>query len=282
MTFHAPLAVVHKATANDYFRRAIDTPEYRDAVALRQHAIERRNNLPPVTSPPTSTRIDDLDAWLTAVANNRAADQEREAIDLALAEVINRSEAAIAAQVDVFPDRVLSALSIDLDDLMTEVAAAVTKLKGASTATEVITAGVGDTWNELTASRQEYDQIRDAQKFVMADEMSRHSSDYWAEDPLASRLVIRNIDDIYPSWKNGATNAFTVSGTAPDPRPWPLNDRTAQLVWLCTSDAEVWLPTFDDIEELQQELHRKRNPMPKVIPGRPDKASPKRTVARIG
>ena len=95
----------------------------------------------------------------------------------------------------------------------------------------------------------------------MADEISRHASHYFNDDPHASRLFIRNIDSVFPGWLDGATTTFSMSGARPDPRPWPT-DPVAQLVWLSSSAAEVWLPTFAQLEQLQQELHRKHNPEP--------------------
>lgn len=280
--FHQPLAVMNKAESNTYLRAAIDTPEYRQAVALRADAMNRRANLPAAVTPTEPTSVDQLDDYLDAVTRAHAAERERELQHNALTAVINRCEATFAAQIDVHTDRILATLSADLADLMTNVDKHVTRLDGAYTAAQVIAAGAGDTWNELTALRRDYDQIRDAQKFVMADDMARHASRHWYDDPMASRLVIRNIDDLFPEWRDGGSTTITIGATTPEQRPWPVNDATAQLIWLSTSAADVWLPTLQDLEELENELRRKRNPTPAVIPGRSDKPTRKRRpVARI-
>jgi hypothetical protein len=271
VTFHQPLAVVQKAKTNNYFRRAVDTQEYRDAVALLETALQHRSSLPAVNLPPQQPdRPAGLDDWLTAVATAKAAEQDREIRFNALTSLISICHNQIAAVVDVMPDRVLHALATDMAELMSQVDDAVGRLGGARTANEVIAAGVGDIWNELRQLRKSYDQLRDAQAFVMADEMSRHASTYLYDDPHASRLFIRNIDDVFPAWRDPGPSTITLSGAPPDPRPWPT-DPIAQLVWLSSSDAQVWLPTFGQLEQLQAELHRKRNPAPEVVPGRPDK-----------
>jgi hypothetical protein len=186
--------------------------------------------------------------------------------------VINTCNSRIAALVDVDPDQVLAALGAEMSELWrVRIAEAVAALNGATTPDEAHIKGVSDEWNALRPLADADDQLRDAQAFVMGDEMHRHQSDYFYEAPLASRLCIRNIDDIFPAWNDGGS-AITLSGTPQDPRPWP-SDRIARLVWLSTSAAEVWLPTFAQIEQLQRELHRKFNPEPEpeVTQRRPDK-----------
>ncbi len=102
---------------------------------------------------------------------------------------------------------------------MAEVGTAVEKLCGASTPSEAITAGTSDAWSELTGLREQYDVLRSAQWFVMGADASRYVSRFWAEDPLASRLCIRNIDDIFPAWRDGASSTFSLSSEPQDPRP---------------------------------------------------------------
>jgi hypothetical protein len=269
---HEALAILHKAKSNPFFARAVSTEDYRTAVALREQAMSHRANLPAVNAPPEPTNTDGLDDWVNAVSRARVAEQDGEYRYNALTSVINTCNSRISAVVDVDTDQVLGALSDQMTDLMADVDTAVAALNGARTASEVIAADVGDAWNELRSLRASYDLLRDAQIFVMQDAMASHASYYLYGDAHASRLYIRNIDEVFPGWQTPDTSSVSLVAPPPDPRPWPTDDPVAQLVWLSSSNAEVWLPTLHDLAVLQQELHRKHNPEPaQVQPGRRDK-----------
>src|SRR5690349_4300150 len=135
---HEALAVIRKARINEFFARAIDTDEYRNAVALREQALERRTTLPAVNPPTEPTAPGELDAWLNAVTETRAAEQTRELQYNALTSAINTCDARIAAVVDLYPDEVLTALAADMTALLANVDTEVSKLNGARSPSEAI------------------------------------------------------------------------------------------------------------------------------------------------
>lgn len=146
----------------------------------------------------------------------------------------------------------LRSLSRDMDALMRDLAATVDQLGGATTPREVIAAGVGDAWNQLGGLRRQYDDLRQAQQLAMDAELARYQSNY-LNDPHANDAWIADLDTIFPDWrdKKGATRIVVtaIGTTEPDPRPWPVDDPTEQLVWLA-SNAQVWIPTHRQLDEL--------------------------------
>ena len=70
-----------------------------------------------------------------------------------------------------------------------------------------------------------------------------HRSNYLLDDPLATDTTLRNLDQIFPAWREPDTTHTTLSDAPQaDPRPWP-QDPISQLVWLATSEAQPWVPT---------------------------------------
>jgi hypothetical protein len=90
--------------------------------------------------------------------------------------------------VTVETDRILGYLSEALTTVMDQVADVVEHLDGARTPQQVIDAGVGDAWRELSPLRDEYDQIRTAQEWAMSGDLQLTSprSKYLLDDPLAT------------------------------------------------------------------------------------------------
>ena len=171
----------------------------------------------------------------------------------------------------VDPDR-LRSLSHALAGVMEDVAAAVERLGGARTPREVIAAGTADAWNELGALRDAYDQIREAQRWVVGAEWSFSQSSY-LDDPHANDHYLARLDLVFPAWNIKSTKLFVLSGPEPDPRPWPTSDPVEMLVWLSTSGAQPWVPTRRQLENLRAERRRRLNPPPKRTP--PPSDSPK-------
>ncbi|WCS20127.1 hypothetical protein MML61_10120 [Mycobacterium marinum] len=248
-------AVIQHAD-NPYYGKAIRrNPHFAEAIELRQKAIAARGELlmQRPKSPPSPTTVDDdLHGWLNAAASAAAAEAEWSARDQALAQLIAQCEARIQG-VGMDRDAILRSLQVDLDALIERAAAAVQRLNGARTPTEVIAAGVGDAWNELAALRSDYDQIRQAQDSAMtgAPEMSMARSAYLIDDELASDAAFSNLDDIFPSWRNRTPSPPVGFSPNWDDRaqPWP-KDPVAQLVWIVTSGAQPWTPTTSQLNEL--------------------------------
>jgi hypothetical protein len=91
-----------------------------------------------------------------------------------------------------------------------------------------------------------------------------HRSDH-LDDPLASDVIIRNLDELLPTWRDPDTR-FAMQGTPPDRRPWP-EDSVEQLVWLINSGAEVWLPTASQLAKLHTERRHRIDPPADGEPG---------------
>lgn len=253
----APAArVIERAASNQFYRTAVEAiPGYREAVELRHKALRLRGGLPVTAWPPMPTSAaDDLPAWLDSIAAAAGQDRDRAAQQDALTALIGDCDRNIQGAVAI-ADRLLAPLGADMQRLMSEVAAAVKRLDGAHTAHDVLMKG-GDAatvWrDELPPLRAGYDSIREAQTWAMAgDERLLHSQSKYLDDPLANLTAIANLWDLFPAWREPAAGIQTIHvGQAPDPRPWPTNDPLAQLVWLSTSDAHVWVPTGRELDDL--------------------------------
>lgn len=267
---NSALLIESRARANKYYAKAVTAqPGYVEAVARRTKAQDKKRDvLFPVVSwpePPTDTN-NDLDAYLDAYLAAAEEEQTRSRRADALDTVVGAAERAMRSAIDD-PDRLLTVLADDLDELMTQLAAVVSQLNGATTPTEAIERDSVNAWRELPALRREYDSLRHAQQLVMLDDphsAMNNRSDH-LDDPLASDLILRNLDQILPSWRE-PDNRFTMQGTPPDRRPWPT-DPIEQLVWFINSKAQVWLPTRGQLAELHRERQALIDPPLEGEPG---------------
>jgi hypothetical protein len=261
--------IMRRCRANVYYRRAIDSEDYRDAVALREAALKQQLALPAVQRPDEPTTPDaDLGVWLDATVEAEAAERARATRHSALTALMNACNRRIEAAV-IYPDRMLSTLHAELAALMTDVGAVAQRLNGASTPREVIASGTGDVWRELDPLRSEYDKLRQAQEWAMLgrDELQNARSKH-VDDPHASDAWIANLDTVFPGWRD-PDRTFRLTGDAPRRQPWPA-DETEMLVWLHESDARPWIPRLDQLAELNAARRRRLNPPPKhnrVDPG---------------
>lgn len=258
--------VISRARANRFYARALTScPEYVAAVELRDRLLEAKQTLPGVRAVPAPRNADDdLDAWLSAVVAADAAERERDVKTAALTAERISCDKRIESLAVTQTDRILGCLDADLADVMAKVESVVERLDGARTPQQVIDRGVGDAWRELRPLRADYDAIRAAQDWAMAGEMLHTSSrsDYWAGDPMASDCALQNLDEVWPGWKSKPVGEYSLSVAVDDPRPWPP-DPVEQLVWLCTSAAQAWVPTIAELEQLGRErLQRINNPEP--------------------
>lgn len=263
---HHAQTIISKAKSNPYFRNAIDTDEYRAAFELREQVDAQRKALPAVDLITEPTSGAELGDWLEQIVKVHEAEHHRELHYNALMALFNTCNQRIAAVIDISPDTVLRKLSNSMNELLAEVTETIGRLHGATTPSAVIAAGVGDVWQELHDLRRCYDQLRDAQRFIMGEDVAHYASNYLYDDPHASRLAIRDIDDVFPDWHDPSSNKINIRvGVTEDPRPWPINDDVQQLVWL-TTHCQLWIPTRSDLAELERELHRKNNPEPEPLP----------------
>lgn len=265
------LVVLRFAAQNSYYAKAVQTPEHLAAIELRDEAIIRRDQLRSTATPPppAPTTIKQLDAFIKATTEAAEEQRNREHLHTTLSAVIASCEQTIAAATHVFPDRTLASLNTDMNQLMNEVDTVATELAGATTPEEAIAANKAKPWNKLSVLRGNYDTIRAAQQHILGHSWYDNQSHY-LDDPLANLVAIRNIDDVFPHWRDADTSRTYIHGAAPDPRPWPV-DPVQQLLWLATSDAQPWVPTSAQLDQAnEQRRERTRHPAgvePTVYPG---------------
>ena len=256
---NAQLVIAH-CTGNDYYRRAVETPELKASIALRAEAIRRRADLKPI--PPLvfpDSVDDDLDEWEEFAVELDTKTHVRTVLYDAYSQLIIKCDVEIQGVI-YEKDRILTSLASDLDGIMANTAQVVARLDGARTPAEAINQGVADVWQELTPLRDEYDHVRQAQDWTMAgDQRVIHCrSRYLHDDELATDLAIANLDEIFPGWVDPPQNhAIQRWDDRQRLQPWPA-DPIEQLVWMCTSGAEVWCPTIRQLDELKAKRMRDR------------------------
>jgi hypothetical protein len=255
------LRIIQRCEGNPYYRAAVETPEWREALAYRERLLHKRVELQRPTPPVKLDPSNDLDAWLDDSARV-AADERARADKLAAldSEILQCDYGIQAVQSD--PNPALAKLGHALEELMTAtVAPLVKRLKGARTAAGVIASGDPDVLaarKELEPARDELDKVWQAQDWLTAgDTRFFHTQSEYLNDRLASDLTIRNIDFVFPDWKRPAPNHALQRWDTPDARPWP-KDPVEQLIWLATSGAQVWTPTTHQLRELHDQRIRDR------------------------
>ncbi|MCW2652680.1 MAG: Uncharacterized protein JWR32_3656 [Mycobacterium sp.] len=265
------LSIMARARGNSYLARAIgEITDYVQAVALREKALKRQQALPAVQWPSQPVSVeDDVDMFLSGVAAAVADERTREAQALALANVVRSCNSVIEQTLTVHADRILKSLHTDMRQLFTDVDEVVGLLRGARNAEQAITAGTADAWAQLPPLRKSYDEIRQAQAVVMAEtDYPALSRTHYCDEPLASDLMLRNLDTIWPDWRQPPPSLIMLSGSPPDRWPWP-NQPIPQLIWLSVSDAEPWVPTQRKLDSLFAERQARLNPPPKKTPTGP-------------
>jgi hypothetical protein len=262
---YTAFAIISLAKSNPFFRAAIESdPDYLQAVALRDKVLATERELghqQSTQAPIPVSPDDDLAAWLDDVARADALEREQAARVNALRSLRVRTEAEIVSRISGDPNWVLRHLREDFDTLMADTDQVVAHLDGATTPAAAIAAGVADYWHQLSALRHSYDQLRVAQRGIMVhqEDLLRSCKTPNFDDELANDSAIANLDDVFPQWRQPPQ--LNIDNTLGVPVPWPA-DPVEQLVWLCTSDAQPWLPTLSDLHALHAEQRKRRNPPP--------------------
>jgi hypothetical protein len=263
-----PHRILALARVNQYFRKAISAnPAFPAAIALRDRAKQARDELPPVQWPDTPGIDDDFSERLGAVPHAEAAERAHKAQMVWLTEQIGRYDSDITMCVLNDPDGLLESLNRDFQALMKDIDAAVQRLGPAHTPAEVIANNTSHAYNEVRALLQPRDALRTAQFAVVAiaaPHMLQASKSMHLDDVLASDMMIANLDEVFPQWRQPRPR--NMDGTLNDLRPWPGTDAVADQVWLSTS-AKPWIPTLKQLDELHAERRNRLNPSPRVIPG---------------
>ena len=280
MTMPAPEILV-RIRSNPYYRNAITIPEFAAVLDERNLLLRRLTTLPAVKAVEWPPVVDDqtLAAWEEAVVEEESQSRARAVKHAKLTERLRALEGRLGSFAVDYP-RLCRSLNSDLHNLMATIDELVPRLNGARTSDTILAAG-GDAvaaYNELRSLRTAYDMLREAQKWSTPTDMwTKAASNHFYNDALASELAIKNLDQIFPNWRDGKSNKVVINGDEPDPRPWP-EDPVAQLIWLSTSEAEVWVPTSTQLDRLHAERHARLHPAPKVHRGRPERASTKANV----
>jgi hypothetical protein len=240
--------VIRRAALNDYYRRAVQTPEYDRALLLNAKATQLRQELAPIPQAPMPSSADELDDMLEVVAGLAHLERERAEKWNYLTVVINASQNAITSVVNA-KDHVIASLQTDLDEIVSALAAVVDRLDGARNAAEAIQRGVADPWQELSPLRAQLDSVWQAYDWtMMGDQRVIHSRSEYLDDTLASDLRIANLDEVFGEWKHAPGNNVIQRWDSPRVQPWPP-DPIEQLVWLATSGAKLWCPTPRQLDE---------------------------------
>jgi hypothetical protein len=150
------------------------------------------------------------------------------------------------------------------------VAESAADLDGASTAEQAIAKDRAPAWKRLTELAGDYSTLRVAQRALMSgrtDLVTSSRSSNGGED-TASDLVLQNLDDLWPSWRNpGQTErVINVSGEPHRYEPWPA-EPAQLLLWLVTSTAQPWVPTIPQLERLWDRRRNLANPNPRIAKG---------------
>ena len=255
---------------NPYLDSALrDLDGFATAIAVREDAVRRldalHNTAPEVTATAPMVAGKITDAWLKQAAAARALDRDLQVQREILTQVRSLAEADVPAILEIGADDVFGRLNDDLAELMADASDAALTLDGARTATEAISKGAHAAWAALTDLAVQYDQIRSAQRTLITHwpEQIQISRTQYQDDEHASDLYLSNLDDIWPTWRRlDAYNMASGQLTANTP-PWP-SEPVERLAWLSTSDANVWVPTLDQLEALRAQ----RNAIP-ARQGRP-------------
>jgi hypothetical protein len=163
--------------------------------------------------------------------------------------------------------RILAGLHDELQTLLADVRDVSDELGDIATATQAIANDAGPQWKRLAQLADDYAELRSAQLGHMSSEVIHASAPRYPGEPHATDLYLRNLDAIWPQWRQGGGNqhviTLNVNANAHEQRhePWPI-DSTEQLLWLVRSDAEPWVPNEHQLDQLRRERIIARNPMP--------------------
>ena len=232
------------------------------------------------------------DEWVTATLDHQAAAARAHAEGSLLQGVITEAEVK-ARNVQPNPAHLLRAYHAKLTSLMADVADIAGTIKGARTPDAAIAAGRAEQWSRLTELASDYKRLRSAQKALMSNDIAQSARPTIEGEAHASDLYLRNLDDLWPTWRQPSLTPRTIhiDGRTDRDEPWPT-EPVPLLIWLATSDAEPWIPTRNQLQELWAERANRANPNPVIVPGfieyankygttKPPKSVPVTTSARI-
>ncbi|MEN4399375.1 hypothetical protein ACNQR7_26965 [Mycolicibacterium senegalense] len=165
------------------------------------------------------------------------------------------------------PSAALRKYSDRLGQLLDEATELVDVLGEVRTPQAAIDAGRATEWAQLCNLSRDYTELRAAQDEHTPADVKTRARALSNADPHASDTYIRNLDDIWPSWRHPAGTPRTtyLDGRPDDPaEPWP-QDPVQLLIWLVTSNAEPWIPTLKQLQRLWAERADRQNPATNLL-----------------
>lgn len=238
---------------NPALRTAVEALDgYANALAIAEQAIRRRDEHTPQPSGAPAEIQNVLTAgeipedYVKRMAEHEKAVADQKAAYVAFDNLRDQALARCKRIITASVDRLLTHLNGQLTNLIDEAQAPATTLRDTQTADEAIRAGAEAiaAFGQLDDIWRRYREIRDAQLHVLQHYVSHHiverGRNAHCRDELANDHFIANLDEVFPGWRNGSHDR------GPWPEPGPL-----QLKWLiCNSDAQLWVPTERQIEQL--------------------------------
>ena len=176
--------------------------------------------------------------------------------DQALARLIDTQEKRISIVANT-PDPSLARLDGIMSTVMGIARRLVGRLDGCLNAQQIVANGDPEplaAYQDLRSLREDYDAVRTAQDWITSTDhrVTAHRSKYLHDDDLASDFAVANLDALFSAWREPKREySISMSPEQPDPRPWP-KDPVDQLIWLVTSGAKVWVPTWAQLGELSR------------------------------
>ncbi|WP_322857763.1 hypothetical protein [Mycobacterium shigaense] len=250
-------------------------PEYFAAERVSQQAQQRVSTL--ALPKQVDAELDPIDCgnisdeWLTQTIEYTQAtetwDKQRIALLALMRDARNRAQ---TLRQNAVP-KILGALDEELRRLLIEVQTVSDALGDADTAQAAVANDAGPQWKRLAELADDYAELRAAQHQLMSPEIVFSAKADFGEEH-ASDLYLKNLDDIWPAWRNPDTSnerVVNVNGAQHRSEPWPT-DPTELLLWLVRSNAQPWIPNEQQLQRLRSDRAARANPTPKVIHGRTD------------
>lgn len=184
-----------------------------------------------------------------------------------LGDLIRDTNAQISALAQSINEDMLAGFDAELQGLLDEVAKVAEQLGGVRSAEEAIAADRVTVWRRLAALVEDYEALRQAQRSRTGVETLHQARAHGGEDH-ASDLYIRNLDEVWPQWRSGdgAVRHLNLDGRPHRYEPWPAQ-YPQLLLWLATSEAEPWIPTTLQLEQLRADRLKRLDPTPKQVVG---------------
>lgn len=256
------MTIIRQAASNEYLWRALQNAgNYQDILDLQTEAQTRLDKLTNTQQPDYPQHPGQIDKWLKAAYTTAEQQRSTETQRDVLRGLVNNCTLQIDTLLATHADDMLSSLHTDLTTVMAEVTDIASQLDGATTAAEAVDHGTAEAWRKLKRLHTPCEQIRSAQMmitplinlFAIQDATSPH-----LPDPLASDLILSNLDDLVPGWRQQDTRV-NLGGPLEPRQPWPT-DPDEQLLWVATSSAQPWVPTSGQLARLN--YHRNHDGPP--------------------